>query len=191
MQQMWKWLRKPVIGVSALLLMGGLGYAFAGLAGMALPWGPRLARAEAAIEEAAWPRWVHPGTAIVPILSAGSPGIRLGLAQVSGPRRRVDQVKAVLQIDGQFDSIRGKLLIPSNSYTSLDRVQGTAVTAILQYELMNFSAHHKAEPAPEKHEEHDNCPPKHEEQDHHDRDQGHHYGWYKHDRDDDHRDGND
>ncbi|HEY3417463.1 MAG TPA: M48 family metalloprotease [Armatimonadota bacterium] len=87
----------------------------------------------------AWPSWEDIDRKIVPIVSLGTPGVRLGLAQVTGPRERVDDVKAVLQIDAEFQkAARIKVFVPSNSLTSLHRVQGTAVTALIQYTAFKF-----------------------------------------------------
>ena len=86
-----------------------------------------------------WPDWTNAGTKIVPIISLGTPGLRLGFAQVSGPENRVDQVDAVAQLDLVFrDVAQVYAFIPSSSLTALDRVQGVAVTALLNYELVRF-----------------------------------------------------
>jgi hypothetical protein len=86
-----------------------------------------------------WPAWTNVGNKIVPILSAGSPGIRLGAAQVVGPQERIAQVEAVFQVDLEFQrTARIRVFIPSSSLTGLNRVQGTAVSALLQYELFRF-----------------------------------------------------
>ncbi|MHB9025543.1 MAG: M48 family metalloprotease [Armatimonadota bacterium] len=86
-----------------------------------------------------WPSWDDTERKIVPIVSLGTPGLRLGLAQVTGPRDRVDDVKAVLQIDAEFQkAARIKVFVPSNSLTSLHRVQGTAVTMLIQYTAFKF-----------------------------------------------------
>lgn len=86
-----------------------------------------------------WPSWANAETKIVPILSVGTPGVSIGFAQVSGPAERVNKVRAVLQLDATFKSVvRVKAFIPSDSYTDLRRVQGTAVTALLQYNAMKF-----------------------------------------------------
>ncbi|MHB9132237.1 MAG: M48 family metallopeptidase [Armatimonadota bacterium] len=86
-----------------------------------------------------WPSWTNAETKIVPILSVGTPGVSIGFAQVTGPAERVNKVRAVLQLDATFKSIgRVKAFVPSDSYTDLRRVQGTAVTALLQYNAMKF-----------------------------------------------------
>ncbi|OPZ81057.1 MAG: hypothetical protein BWY76_03153 [bacterium ADurb.Bin429] len=73
--------------------------------------------------------------------------MKIGLAQVTGPATHVPKVKAVLQLEGDFTRARAKLLIPSNSMTDLRRVQGTAVTGVVDYQLMDFSKKKPAKPA--------------------------------------------
>ena len=86
-----------------------------------------------------WPAWTNVGNKIVPILSAGSPGVRLGAAQVIGPQERIDQVQAVFQVDLEFQrAARVRVFIPSSTLTGVNRVQGTAVSALLQYELLRL-----------------------------------------------------
>ena len=71
-------------------------------------------------------------TKVVPVITVGS-GTYAGAAQVSGPQTLVDQTKAVLQIEGNFngDSFRVKALIPidSKNPTNFSRVQGVGVSA--------------------------------------------------------------
>ena len=71
-------------------------------------------------------------TKVVPIIVVGS-GTYTGAAQVTGPQELVEQTKAVLQIEGNFDSsrFRVKALIPidSKNPTSFSRVQGVGVSA--------------------------------------------------------------
>ncbi|OPZ80708.1 MAG: hypothetical protein BWY76_03279 [bacterium ADurb.Bin429] len=65
--------------------------------------------------------------------------MRLGAAQVIGPQERINQVEAVFQVDLEFQrAARVRVFIPSSSLTGLNRVQGTAVSALLQYELFRF-----------------------------------------------------
>ncbi len=86
-----------------------------------------------------WPSWTNPGNKVVPIISAGSPGVRLGAAQVVGPQERIAQVQAVFQVDLEFQrAARIRVFVPSSSLTALNRVQGTAVSALLQYTLFRF-----------------------------------------------------
>jgi hypothetical protein len=86
-----------------------------------------------------WPSWSKTSTKIVPIVSVGTPGLRLGLAQVTGPASKMPLVRAVLQLDGDFKSVRAKIFVPSDSMTDLRRVQGTAVTGVVSYRLLDFS----------------------------------------------------
>ena len=71
-------------------------------------------------------------TKVVPVITVGT-GTYAGAAQVSGPQTLVDQTKAVLQIEGNFngDSFRVKALIPidSKNPTNFSRVQGVGVSA--------------------------------------------------------------
>ncbi|HEX2949024.1 MAG TPA: hypothetical protein VHV83_05585 [Armatimonadota bacterium] len=86
-----------------------------------------------------WPDWTNAQTKIVPIISLGTPGLRIGAAQITGPRERVSTVNAVLQLDVVFERVaRIRAYIPSSSLTSVRRVQGVAVTALLQYQLFRF-----------------------------------------------------
>jgi len=86
-----------------------------------------------------WPEWHDTNTRIVPIIAVGTPGVSLGAAQVTGPANRVNQVDAVLQLDATFrNTARIYAFIPSASLTSVDRVQGVAVTALLNYNLIRL-----------------------------------------------------
>lgn len=71
-------------------------------------------------------------TKVVPVITVGT-GTYAGAAQVSGPQTLVDQTKAVLQIEGDFNgnSFRVKALIPidSKNPTKFSRVQGVGVSA--------------------------------------------------------------
>lgn len=71
-------------------------------------------------------------TKVVPVITVGT-GTYAGAAQVSGPQALVDQTKAVLQIEGDFNgnSFRVKALIPidSKNPTNFSRVQGVGVSA--------------------------------------------------------------
>lgn len=71
-------------------------------------------------------------TKVVPVITVGT-GTYAGAAQVSGPQVLVDQTKAVLQIEGNFNgnSFRVKALIPidSKNPTNFSRVQGVGVSA--------------------------------------------------------------
>ncbi len=86
-----------------------------------------------------FPEWTNPATKIVPILSIGTPGLRLGAAQVTGPQERVDNVKAVFQVDAVFQRVaRIYVFVPSSELVGVNRVQGVAVTALLQYGIFKF-----------------------------------------------------
>ena len=86
-----------------------------------------------------WPEWTNIGSKNVPILSVGTPGLQLGVAQVTGPKGRVERVRAVFQLDAEFQRLaRVRAFIPSESMTSLGRVQGVAVSGLLQYQVMHF-----------------------------------------------------
>jgi len=77
--------------------------------------------------------WYESGKKAVPILDVGNQGIRIGAAQVVGPRQQVDQVKAVAQIELDLrHKLRAKVYIPISSLniTKLDRVQGVSVWLI-------------------------------------------------------------
>jgi hypothetical protein len=63
----------------------------------------------------------------------------VGAAQVTGPSDRVDNVRAVLQLDLVFQKTATiHVFIPSSNIASLKRVQGVAVSALLQYRLFKF-----------------------------------------------------
>lgn len=86
-----------------------------------------------------WPDWTNSTTKIVPIVNVGTPGISLGAAQVTGPQQRVDQVRAVLQVEVVFQrTARILVFVPSSEISNLKRVQGVAVSALLQYQLFQF-----------------------------------------------------
>lgn len=81
-------------------------------------------------------------TKIVPILSVGQ-GAYAGAAQVSGPARAVDSVKAVAQIEGNVKvgvSLRMKGLIPVSNRNvknsiGLERVYGVGITGLVDTKL--------------------------------------------------------
>ncbi len=82
---------------------------------------------------------INQATKVVPILSIGS-GEYLGAVQVTGPKRQVDKVKAVAQLEGNFrlvGGIRLKALIPieARSATNLRRVPGVGVSALVDIRL--------------------------------------------------------
>lgn len=77
-------------------------------------------------------------TKVVPIITFGSGGY-VGAAQVTGPQELVDETKAVLQIEGNFNGsqFRVKALIPINSKnpTNFSRVQGVGVSAQIDVKI--------------------------------------------------------
>lgn len=70
---------------------------------------------------------------IVPILTVGS-SLRAGIAQVSGPVSRVDDVKAVARLDTDYkDVVRIAILVPistQNVISNIKRVPQVSVTAV-------------------------------------------------------------
>ena len=72
-------------------------------------------------------------TKIVPILSVGT-GLRVGVAQVTGERERLDNTRAVAQVELTFRRVvRARVLVPistTSGLRDLDRVPGVAVTGI-------------------------------------------------------------
>ena len=77
------------------------------------------------------------GQKIVPIISVGR-GIQIGAAMVKGPKRRVDRVQAVAELEGKFRSfLQLEIYVPISTKTpgrSLDRVQGVGVFAVAAYQ---------------------------------------------------------
>jgi len=76
-------------------------------------------------------------TKVVPIISAGS-GLHVGAAQVQGPRDRVDDVRAVGQVETTISSLRGKLLVPVNTTNvtrQIERIQGVGVSALIDFRI--------------------------------------------------------
>lgn len=76
-------------------------------------------------------------TKVVPILSLGSGGY-IGAAQVVGPKAKVDQVKAVGQLEASFAKVaRVKAMIPldADSITNINRVEGVSIGAIIDFKL--------------------------------------------------------
>jgi hypothetical protein len=75
---------------------------------------------------------------VVPIISVGS-GTRLGGALVSGARDRVNEVKAVAQIEGQFgNAVRVRALVPvstENVVQNIRRVPETSVIGLVDIRL--------------------------------------------------------
>lgn len=77
-------------------------------------------------------------TKVVPIVSIGG-GAYIGAAQVTGPEHLVDKVKAVAQIEGNFNGrqFRIKALIPINSVNPLGahRIEGVGVSAVIDIKV--------------------------------------------------------
>lgn len=137
MQLRRKWWIVPALALGAVLLASSLQYAQAASKPTRSVYRPRVTQRTPP----------KTGTKIVPILSVGTPGLRLGMAQVSGPASQTTRVQAVLQLDAEYKGVRAKILVPSYSLTSLRRVQQTAVTAVVQYQLIDFTPHKKAQQA--------------------------------------------
>ncbi|MEA2554059.1 MAG: hypothetical protein QOJ65_2235 [Fimbriimonadaceae bacterium] len=77
-------------------------------------------------------------TKVVPILSVGSRRA-IGAAQVMGPRDRVDEVKAVAQLDqdlfGKEIKIRAMIPVASQELSNIHRVEGVGVSGIVDLRL--------------------------------------------------------
>lgn len=75
---------------------------------------------------------------IVPIISAGK-GVRIGGAQVTGPRDRVHEVVAVAQLEGDYQgAVRARVLVPvssENVVENISRVPQTSVNALVDIKL--------------------------------------------------------
>jgi hypothetical protein len=78
-------------------------------------------------------------TKTVPIISVGRGRGAIGAAQVMGTKDRVDQVKAVAQIEGEFlGEFRIRALIPVSTkdvVRDVRRVEGVGVSGILDLKL--------------------------------------------------------
>ncbi|MHB0935318.1 MAG: hypothetical protein ACYDCO_07100 [Armatimonadota bacterium] len=86
-----------------------------------------------------WPAWTDPDTKVVPIVTLGTGGASIGFAQVTGPAERVGRVQSVVQLSAVFErTARVFAFVPSSELAGLNRVQGVAVTALLQYQLVRF-----------------------------------------------------
>lgn len=75
---------------------------------------------------------------VVPIISVGK-GVRVGGALVTGSASKVDQVKAVAQVEGSFSkSVRVRILVPvssENVVQKISRVPGTSVTGLVDIKI--------------------------------------------------------
>jgi hypothetical protein len=91
--------------------------------------------------EAASVDWEGVDTKWVPILDVANNGVRIGAAQVAGPKVQVEKVKAVAQLELQFRrTARIKVYVPIDSYNvlSLDRVQGVSVWAVGDVRIVKY-----------------------------------------------------
>jgi len=81
--------------------------------------------------------WEAQDNKVVPIFSIGTPGISIGAARVSGPKVEVSRVKAVAQVEAEFQNVlRAHVFVPVSSIsTKLDRVQGVSVSALIDYNM--------------------------------------------------------
>ncbi len=80
---------------------------------------------------------IEGSTKVVPILRAGH-DTAIGAAQVTGIQRKLDQVKAVAEVEVVFKGrLRGRGLIPvaTKNITKVKGVGGTGVTAIIDFPL--------------------------------------------------------
>ena len=76
-------------------------------------------------------------TKVVPIVSVGT-GKYIGAVQVISPSAQVEKVKAVAQLEGEFNGIaRANALIPmaTTNVTNLNRVQGVGVSATIDFKF--------------------------------------------------------
>jgi hypothetical protein len=76
-------------------------------------------------------------TKVVPILSLGSGGY-IGAAQVVGTPESVQKVKAVIQLEGNFGSVRAQILVPTvvdKATKNPDRAKGVGVSAVIEFAI--------------------------------------------------------
>jgi len=74
-------------------------------------------------------------TKVVPILSLGSGGY-IGAAQVVGNPDAVKRVKAVVQVEGNFGSVRAQILLPTETEGgSPERAKGVGVSAVIEFRI--------------------------------------------------------
>jgi len=95
----------------------------------------------AQVEETATADWVPPepyDQKNVPILSVGE-GIRVGMAQVKGPKSRVDKVKAVALLETHFkNTLEIEIYVPISTSVpgkTLARVQGVGVVGVAMFQV--------------------------------------------------------
>lgn len=80
--------------------------------------------------------WV---TKVVPIVSVGQGGF-IGAVQVAGPRSRIAQTKAALQLESRMlnSSVRARIFVPidsTNPANRIRRVEGVGITTLLDLRL--------------------------------------------------------
>ena len=81
-------------------------------------------------------------TKVVPIVTVGD-GTYVGAAQVTGPRNKMDEVKAVARISGDAkigNTLRATAFIPvgtlkPSDIKSISRIKGVGLSAIIDYKL--------------------------------------------------------
>lgn len=75
---------------------------------------------------------------IVPLVALGS-GLRLGGVQVTGPKDRIAECKAVIQLEGRLldGKFRAKAMVPvgKTDYKNFDRIPKVGVTALVDIKL--------------------------------------------------------
>jgi len=97
---------------------------------------PPQGEAEASLSD-----WEGAETKWVPILDVANKGLRIGAAQIAGPKVQVEQCKAVAQLELAFRRIaRIKVYVPIDSYNvlRLNRVQGVSVWAVGDVRIVRF-----------------------------------------------------
>jgi len=88
-----------------------------------------------------YPNWSADERKVVPIISIGTPGVRVGAAWVAGPKVQVDKVAAVGQLDLDFKGLAHiRAFIPTTSLNvvKLDRVQGVSVWALADVRILKL-----------------------------------------------------
>jgi len=80
-------------------------------------------------------------TKVVPIVTVGSNSYA-GAVQVSGPKEKVEKVKAVAQLEGDYKGgdFRIRALIPVNTTNpvnikNIDRIEGVGITALVDINI--------------------------------------------------------
>ncbi len=76
-------------------------------------------------------------TKVVPIISVGT-GTYVGAAQVQGPSDRVDETRAVGQVETRISDLRARLLVPVNTTDvtrDIARIRGVGVSALVDFKI--------------------------------------------------------